>query len=59
MGAVMKTYQVELKRVAYVTMTLEADNEDQAEALAWDELASDGSWGSDAEWFVESIEAEK
>ena len=55
----MKTYQVELKRVAYVTMTLEADNEDQAEAIAWDELASDGSWGSDGEWFVESIEVEK
>ncbi len=55
----MKTYQVELKRISYVTMTIEADNEDQAEVLAWDELASDGSWGSDAEWFVESIEAEK
>lgn len=55
----MKTYQVELKRVSYVTMTIEADNEDQAEVLAWDELVIDGSWGTDAEWFVESIEAEK
>lgn len=55
----MKTYQVELKRVAYVTMTIEADNEDQAEMLAWDELVTDGSWGTDAEWFVESIEANK
>jgi hypothetical protein len=55
----MKTYQVELKRVSYVTMTIEADNEDQAEVLAWDELVTDGSWGTDAEWFVESIEAGK
>jgi len=52
----MKTYQVELKRVSYVTMTIEADNEDQAEVLAWDELVTDGLWGTDAEWFVESIE---
>lgn len=55
----MQIYQVELKRVAYVTMTIEADNQDQAEMLAWDELVTDGSWGTDAEWFVESIEAQK
>lgn len=55
----MKTYQVELKRVSYVTMTIDADNEDQAEMLAWDQLVTDGSWGTDAEWFVESIEGGK
>ncbi len=55
----MQIYQVELKRVSYVTMTIEADNQDQAEMLAWDELVTDGSWGTDAEWFVESIEAQK
>jgi len=53
----MKTYQVELKRVSYVTMTVEAETEDAAEDAAWDELASDGSWNdSNASWTVESIE---
>lgn len=53
----MKTYQVELKRVSYVTMTVEAETKDAAEDAAWDELASDGSWNdSDASWGIESIE---
>jgi hypothetical protein len=53
----MKTYQVELKRISYVTLTIEAENEDEAEAEAWLELASDGSYGDkDANWDIESIE---
>jgi hypothetical protein len=53
----MKTYQIELKRTSYVTLTIEAENEDEAEANAWLELASDGSYGDrDAHWDIESIE---
>jgi Tfp pilus assembly major pilin PilA len=52
----MKTYQVELKRTSYVTMTVEAANKEQAEELAWAELASDGSWNdSHGNWEMESI----
>jgi hypothetical protein len=55
----MKTYQIELKRTSYVTLTIEAENEDEAEGLAWLELASDGSYGDrDAHWDIESIEEE-
>ena len=55
----MKTYQIELKRVSYVNLTIEADSQDEAETLAWRELASDGSYGdSDANWTLESIELE-
>lgn len=55
----MKTYQIELKRVSYVNLTIEADSQDEAETLAWRELASDGSYGdSDANWAIESIELE-
>jgi hypothetical protein len=55
----MKTYQIELKRTSYVTLSIEADTQDEAEELAWLELASDGSYGyRDADWDIESIEEE-
>jgi hypothetical protein len=55
----MKTYQIELRRTSYVNLTIEAENVDEAEMLAWQELASDGSYGdSDSNWEVESIELE-
>jgi hypothetical protein len=44
-------YHVELKRVSYVNLCIEAESPEEAEKLAWDELASDGSYGEkDAEW---------
>jgi hypothetical protein len=53
----MKTYEVELKRTSYINMYVEAQSQDEAEQLAWDELASDGSWGEgNASWDLESIE---
>jgi hypothetical protein len=53
----MKTYQIELRRTSYVNLTIEAENIDEAEELAWQELASDGSYGTEsADWEVESIE---
>jgi len=52
----MKYYQVELKRVCYVNLDIEAESQEEAEALAWKELASDGSYGEgDASWELESI----
>jgi hypothetical protein len=53
----MKTYEVELKRTAYVIIRVEAENEDDAEGKAWDELRSDGSYGLNyGEWDLESIQ---
>ncbi len=51
----MKTYQVELKRTSYVTLTIEADNEDEAEALAWRSVEQD-YYRDDGHWDIESIE---
>lgn len=52
----MKYYQVELKRVSYVNINIEAESQEEAEALAWNELASDGSYGEgDASWELESV----
>ena len=53
----MKSYQVELKRTSYVNMNIEAESLEEAEALAWSELASDGSWGEQGIWELQSIEA--
>jgi len=50
----MKTYQVELKRVSYVTLTVEAKNQGAAEDAAWLELQT-GDYDDDgAEWELES-----
>jgi hypothetical protein len=51
----MKSYQVELKRVSYVNLDIEAESQEEAEALAWDALQSHGGYGEDASWKLESI----
>jgi len=54
----MKTYEVEFKRTSYIIITVEAESEDHADELAWQQLAKDGSYGDldDANWETESIE---
>ena len=53
-----KTYEVELKRESYVTLFIEAENEDEAEAKAWAEIDSRPDMGY-ATWGIESIEEMK
>ena len=50
-----KTYEVELRRVSYIRITVEAESKDEAEDLAWDEC-NDRADTSDATWDVASIE---
>jgi hypothetical protein len=52
----MKTYNVELKRTSYMTITVEAENEDEADRLAWEEVERGRSDIYDALWELESIE---
>lgn len=52
----MKTYEVELQRTSYVTVTVEADNEDDAETKAWAVIEADSASINDSHWDVESIE---
>jgi hypothetical protein len=54
----MKTYQIELKRVSYVNLTIEAETAEQAEEIAWLELDAHEHRDSDANWEIESIELE-
>lgn len=51
----MKNYQIELKRVSYVNLDIEAESQDEAEALAWLALESHGSYGEDASGELEAI----
>lgn len=53
----MKTYEVELRRTSYIVLTVEAENPEQAEDKAWDELSTQVNFADDdASWDVESIE---
>jgi hypothetical protein len=52
----MKTYGVELRRTSYITVTVEADNEDDAETQAWARIEADNININDSQWDVESIE---
>lgn len=50
----MKTFEIELRRTSYITVTVEAETIEEAEAKAYDE----GSVKLDtyASWEIESIE---
>lgn len=52
----MKTYEVELKRTSYITLTVEASSKDDAEAQAWQRVEQDNVNINDAQWDVSSIE---
>ena len=49
----MKTYEVELEYTKYVIVTVEAENEDEAEVIAAKSVESSKAEGS---WRVESVE---
>lgn len=54
----MKTYEVELRRTSYITVTVEAKDIDEAEMLAFKEIETRGD--SDyADWAIESMEEKK
>lgn len=55
----MKTYQVELKRVSYVNLTVEADSLEAAEDAAWLELQTSNFDEDTSEWTLESIDEEQ
>ena len=52
----MNTYEVELKRTSYTTLRVAAENENEAESLAWAQLARAGDLNEGyANWELESI----
>ena len=51
----MKTFEVELRRTSFITVSVAADTLEEAEALAFHEVESRGD-SAYANWEVESIE---
>lgn len=54
----MNFYTVELKRVSYVTIQIEAVTQDDAEAIAWKQIDQD-YYRDDGAWDIESIEQQE
>ena len=50
-----KLYEVEICRSSWVTLTIEADSEEEAEAKAWKEIEARGDTG-DAHWDCDRVE---
>jgi hypothetical protein len=50
----MKTYEIELRRTSFITVTVEAENQEQAEDKAWQEINYDPVNDS-ASWDIEDI----
>ena len=48
----MKTFEVEMRRTSFVTITVEAKDMEEAEFIAWQEVPDTKS----AAWVVESIQ---
>ena len=52
----MKLYEVELKRISFVTYVVEALDENHAEDEAWKLLEKDGNDKGYAEWRVSYVD---
>jgi hypothetical protein len=50
-----KLYEVDIYRTSWVTLTIEANSEEEAEAKAWKEIEARGDMG-DAHWECERVE---
>jgi len=52
----MKSFEVEIRRTSYITMTIEAETAEAAEEAAWKRIEDDNVNINDAHWELESIE---
>lgn len=51
----MKIFQIEFKRTSYINLEIEAESQEEAEALAWEDIKED-YYKEDGDWEIESIE---
>jgi hypothetical protein len=54
----MKTFEVEVRRTSYITVTVQAKDAEQAETRAWVEVGMREDFDN-ADWQLESIEEMK
>jgi hypothetical protein len=57
-GERMKKYQIELKRVTYLNLTVEANSKEEAEKLGWREIETDEMYMT-GDWDIDIIEVTK
>jgi hypothetical protein len=51
----MKSYEIEIKRTSFITVTVEADTVEEAEQKAWEEIEGGYDEGGYADWEIDSI----
>ena len=51
----MKTYEIELRRTSFVTLTIEAEDQDAAEAMAWEQIQRN-YYRDDGDWEIDSVD---
>lgn len=51
----MKTYEVEYRRTSFITVTVEAETQEEADEKAWKQIEED-HYINDALWEIESVE---
>ena len=54
----MKIFQIEFKRTNYITIEVEAESQEEAKALAWEDIKED-YYMEDGGWEIESIEEDE
>lgn len=54
----MKSYQIEFERKSYTTICVDAETQEQAEALAWAQIER-GTDVNDAQWDISYIEEQE
>ena len=52
----MKVYHIELQRTAYITVVVSADNKEEAEEKAWQEIEHGRFDPQDTQWAIVEIE---
>ena len=52
----MKTYQIVLRRDSYVTLTIDAEDQDEAETKAWVKVDNGNYHVDDNHWELSTIE---
>ena len=52
----MKTFEIDVRRTSFITLLVDAENEQEAEKLAWHKIQYDPVNDDHASWDIESIE---
>lgn len=49
----MKTFEIEFRRVSYITLWIDAESKEEAESKAWREVETNRADINDSQWDIE------